>query len=53
MLAMSTESKGIYDAPEVDVISITVERNLLQGSGGQGIDNPGGNVPGSGDGGDD
>ena len=45
---MNTESKSIYDAPEVDVIKITVEHNMLQ----TGI-NPGGNVPGSGDGGDD
>lgn len=47
------ESKSIYDVPEVEVIDITVERNLLEGSGGQGIDNPGTDVPGAGDDGND
>lgn len=49
-MAMNTQSYNPYDSPEVDVINITLEHNMLEGSV---IDNPGGDVPGSGDGGDD
>ena len=49
-MAMNTISYSTYDAPKVDLINITLEHNMLQGSV---IDNPGGDVPGSGDGGDD
>lgn len=45
-------SKDSYDAPESDVIEVKVERNLLTGSPDNPI-NPGGDTPGSGDGGDD
>lgn len=45
-------SKHDYDAPKMDVIRIRIERNILQGSGGS-TENPIGDVPGSGDGGDD
>lgn len=37
---MDRKSNKIYDVPEANVINITFERNLLEGSG---ID-PGGNV---------
>lgn len=39
-MTMNMDSKSIYDVPEVEVIAVTFERNLLEGSG---ID-PGGNV---------
>lgn len=45
-------SKHDYDAPEMDVIRIRIERNILEVSGGS-TGNPIGDVPSSGDGGDD
>lgn len=45
-------SKRDYDAPKMDVIRIRIERNILQGSDGS-TGNPIGDVPSSGDGGDD
>lgn len=42
-------SKQIYDAPEAEVICFKIERNLLQAS----PINPGGDVPGPGNDGND